>query len=83
MTTSTLSDRILGCLYGGAIGDAPGAPAEGRTPEAIRARIGAITDFRVIPTTKEYHNAHPLRLYRTRVCRCARQNHRCLSGPPI
>lgn len=45
MTTDTLSDRILGCLYGGAIGDALGAPAEGRTPEAISARYGAIADF--------------------------------------
>jgi ADP-ribosylglycohydrolase len=45
MTYSLLHDKILGCLYGGAIGDAFGAPAEGRTPDEIRARYGEIVDF--------------------------------------
>ena len=40
-----LYDKTLGCLYGGAVGDAMGAPAEGRMPEEIVARYGAITDF--------------------------------------
>jgi ADP-ribosylglycohydrolase len=40
-----LLDKVLGCLYGGAIGDALGAPAEWRRPEEIRERYGAITDF--------------------------------------
>ena len=47
MTDSTdlLLKKIQGCLYGGAIGDALGAPAEGRMPEEIRARYGYITDM--------------------------------------
>ena len=40
-----LYDKVLGCLYGGAVGDALGAPAEGRLPAEIEARYGAITDF--------------------------------------
>ena len=40
-----LYDKVLGCLYGGAVGDAMGAPAEGRLPAEIEARYGAITDF--------------------------------------
>ena len=37
--------KIQGCLYGGAIGDAMGAPAEWRMPEEIQARYGYITDL--------------------------------------
>ena len=42
---SRLYSKTLGCLYGGAVGDALGAPAEGRTPAEIRERYGAITDL--------------------------------------
>ena len=34
-TTPTLHDRILGCLLGGAIGDAWGGPYEGALPQAV------------------------------------------------
>jgi len=37
--------KIRGCLYGGAIGDAMGAPPEGKEPEEIQARYGEIRDF--------------------------------------
>lgn len=37
--------KVSGCLYGGAVGDALGAPAEGHFPEEIRDRYGWITDF--------------------------------------
>jgi len=40
-----LLKKIQGCLYGGAIGDAMGAPAEWRMPEEIQARYGTITDL--------------------------------------
>ncbi len=42
---SRLYDKALGCLYGGAIGDAMGGPAEGRMPEEIQTRYGYITDM--------------------------------------
>ncbi len=47
MTKSSdqLLRKIQGCLYGGAIGDAMGAPAEWRMPEEIRERYGYITDL--------------------------------------
>ncbi|MCY3833660.1 MAG: ADP-ribosylglycohydrolase family protein [Chloroflexi bacterium] len=47
MTASTdlLLQKIQGCLYGGAIGDAMGAPAEWRMPDEIQARYGYITDL--------------------------------------
>ena len=40
-----LLKKIQGCLYGGAIGDAMGAPAEWRMPDEIQARYGYITDL--------------------------------------
>ncbi len=40
-----LLKKTQGCLYGGAIGDAMGAPAEWRMPDEIRARFGYITDL--------------------------------------
>lgn len=43
--TTTLLSKVRGCLYGGAIGDALGAPAEGRRPEEIRERYGDIASF--------------------------------------
>ncbi len=46
MTQSDLLlQKVQGCLYGGAIGDAMGAPAEWRMPAEIRARYGYITDL--------------------------------------
>ena len=42
---SMLYDKVSGCLYGGAIGDALGAPPEWKTPDEIRQRYGWITDF--------------------------------------
>ena len=40
-----LYQRILGCLYGGEIGDAMGAPAENMTHQQISETFGEITDF--------------------------------------
>jgi len=40
-----LYQRILGCLYGGEIGDAMGAPAENMTYQQISETFGEITDF--------------------------------------
>lgn len=40
-----LFDKVLGCLVGGGIGDAMGAPAEGKTYQEIAAQYGEITDF--------------------------------------
>jgi len=45
MKKTLLFDKIRGCLYGGAIGDALGAPAEWHYPDEIRERYGYITDF--------------------------------------
>lgn len=42
---SLLVQKARGCVYGGAIGDALGSPAEWRTPAEIAARYGTITDF--------------------------------------
>lgn len=42
---SKLYSKILGCLYGGAVGDALGAPAEWHLPDEIQQRYGYITDF--------------------------------------
>ncbi len=43
--SSMLLDKVLGCLYGGAVGDAMGAPVEGLPPAEIRERYGEISDF--------------------------------------
>ena len=42
---SVLLDKVRGCLYGGAIGDAMGAPVEWYTPAMMRESYGKITDF--------------------------------------
>lgn len=42
---SALYDRVLGCLLGGEIGDAMGAPAEGKTYLEIAQEYGEITEF--------------------------------------
>ena len=40
-----LFDKVLGCLLGGEIGDAMGAPAEGKTYAEIEEKYGEITGF--------------------------------------
>jgi ADP-ribosylglycohydrolase len=42
---SMLFSKVKGCLYGGAVGDAMGGPAEWHSPEEIKARYGEITDL--------------------------------------
>lgn len=42
---TTLYDHVLGCLLGGEIGDAMGAPAENMTYQQIASEFGEITDF--------------------------------------
>jgi ADP-ribosylglycohydrolase len=43
--TTALYRKVRGALYGGAVGDALGAPAEWKMPDEIRRRYGAIEDF--------------------------------------
>ena len=45
MERNWLEHKVRGALYGAAIGDALGSPAEGKTPAAIRERFGWIEDF--------------------------------------
>ena len=47
-----LEDKIYGCLLGGLVGDAMGAPAEGKTWREIQERYGpdGITDFAGVGT---------------------------------
>ena len=59
MATS-IEDGAMGCILGGAVGDALGGPTEGRTPEAIRARYGGdVVDF-VGPFHEDWQTARPL-----------------------
>lgn len=44
-SSSLLRNKVYGCLNGGLIGDAMGAPAEGKHYRQIRERYGEITDF--------------------------------------
>src|SRR5229473_1445773 len=43
--TPSLQSRIRGCLLGGLIGDAMGAPSEGKTYQQIAETFGEVTDF--------------------------------------
>jgi ADP-ribosylglycohydrolase len=45
MRSDTLYDKIYGCLAGGVIGDAMGAPVEGKSYEYIQETYGEISDF--------------------------------------
>ena len=49
---NTLEDKIYGCLLGGLIGDAMGAPTEGKTFQQIRDQFGpnGVTDFEGVGT---------------------------------
>ena len=42
---TVLFKKVRGCLYGGAVGDALGAPAEWKMPAEIRERYGEIIDL--------------------------------------
>jgi ADP-ribosylglycohydrolase len=42
---SLLEKKVIGCLLGGIIGDAMGAPAEGKTYKQIAEQYGEIRDF--------------------------------------
>lgn len=44
MPSDWLHDHVAGCIFGGAIGDALGAPTEARQPEDIPARFGDWVD---------------------------------------
>lgn len=44
-TAPSLRSRMRGCLLGGLIGDAMGAPGENKTYEEIAASYGELTDF--------------------------------------
>jgi len=52
-----LLDTIYGCLIGGAIGDALGAPVEGWCFSDIRSKYGKVDHF--MPFNKEYSNSVP------------------------
>jgi ADP-ribosylglycohydrolase len=45
MKNSALFSKIYGCLLGGIIGDAMGAPGEGKTYEEIERTVGWVSDF--------------------------------------
>ena len=45
MKNSTLYQKTLGCLLGGLIGDAMGAPAENKTYQEIEEKFGEVREF--------------------------------------
>ena len=45
MSKSILFKKVYGCLLGGLIGDAMGAPAEGKSFQEIEKEFGKIDDF--------------------------------------
>lgn len=51
MASGWLQDHVAGCILGGAIGDALGAPTEARQPEEIFARFGGWVDDLAPPYT--------------------------------
>ena len=54
MDNTLLFDKIRGCLYGGAIGDALGAPAEWHYPDEIRERYGDERKTEIVPVMTEF-----------------------------
>ncbi len=42
---TNIHDAVYGCLMGGAIGDALGAPTEGKLPHEIHQQFGRVTDL--------------------------------------
>lgn len=70
----TVYDKIRGCLLGGAIGDALGAPLENLTYRQIRKKFGSITGF-------VEHDAHWGRVTGNTQLTCC-VFHACRSGFP-
>lgn len=52
---ATFESRVAGALYGLAIGDGMGAPVEGWTAAAVRARFGRHDFSTFLPPTREEH----------------------------
>lgn len=50
LESSALYRKVYGCLVGGLIGDAMGAPAEGKTYQWIQENLGEIDDFEGVGT---------------------------------
>ena len=57
---SELRDRALGCLAGGAVGDALGGPTEGWTPDQIAERYGGPVTGVVGPYHESWREVRPL-----------------------
>ena len=57
---SLLQKKALGCIYGGAIGDALGGPTEGHSTQAIRVRYGGYVEGIVDPFFPEWQTARPI-----------------------
>lgn len=60
---NAFADRAAGCLAGGAVADAIGAPTETRTPEEIRQRYGGWVEGIVPPWHANWRDARPLAPY--------------------
>ena len=45
MDKDKIFSKVYGCLVGGCIGDAMGAPSESKTPEVIEKTLGWIENF--------------------------------------
>ena len=50
-------ERVLGCFYGAAIGDAMGAATETMTPQMILDRYGAYVDQLLAPAMEPFPQA--------------------------
>ena len=57
MKESKLFDKILGCIIGGAVGDAMGIPVEMMHYEDIEAQFGKVTTF--VERQKKRFGEHP------------------------
>lgn len=53
-TPGGLEDKFIGCLIGGAVGDALGFTSENLSRERIQAKYGRLTDYKVKPTWAYY-----------------------------
>lgn len=60
---SLLQDKALGCIYGGAVGDALGGPTEGRPPELLQERYGGYVESFVGPFFEDWQTARPISPY--------------------
>jgi ADP-ribosylglycohydrolase len=62
-----LEDKFMGCLLGGAVGDALGFTSENMSRQRIQAKYTRLTDYKVKPTWAYYTDDTQLSVWKYQI----------------